>query len=277
MIVLSLAGVAEAQFLLLRLMDRKNSSFTLMLCSIAPIGRLLLLLALVAGQAAAQSLPSVKVTPLTKRLYVHTSYRTYQGTPFPANGLIARTRDGIVLVDTGWDVLGDSTNTRQLLDWIDQNLHEPVRFCIVTHYHDDRVAGISLLRKAGVRVISTALTAELAAREGYEKPEGWLPADTTLMVGRLPIRCYFAGEGHTSDNIVVWFPTERVLFGGCLVKSYAAFGLGNIANANLTAWPNTIRQLQRTFPNPRFVVPGHQEWDKTTSLEQTLRLLELKR
>lgn len=227
--------------------------------------------------ASAQASLKIKVTPLTDRLYVHTSYNLYNGQPFPSNGLIAKTNDGIVLVDTGWDSLTDTEQTRQLLEWIDQNLHQPVRLCIVTHAHEDRVGGISLMRKAGIRVVSTPLTAEKSVKLGFEQPEGILSNDTTLIVGKLPIRCFYPGPGHSPDNIVVWLPTERVLFGGCFIKSYAAFGLGNIADANLKEWGNSVRRLQREFPDPRFIIPGHQEWDNTTSLEHTLKLLEMKK
>lgn len=235
----------------------------------------LLLFSLLATLASAQSSPKISITPLTDKLYIHTTFRTYKGELVPSNGIIAKTNDGIVLVDTGWDTLEDQDQTRQLLDWIDKNLHQPVRMCIVTHFHDDRVGGIATLRKAGVRVISTSLTAEKSVKAGYERPEGILSNDTTLVVGRMPIRCFYPGPGHTDDNIVVYFPTDKVLHGGCFVKSYAAMGLGNVADANLNEWANSVRRLQRTFPNPKFVVPGHQEWDKTISLEHTIRLLEL--
>lgn len=239
--------------------------------------RFFLLFCLISMLANAQNQLKIKVTPLTSRLLVHTTSRVYQGEPFPSNGIIAKTEDGIVLVDTGWDTLTDTDQTQQLLDWIDKNLHQPVKLCIVTHFHDDRVGGIAVLRKAGVRVISTALTAEKAVKEGYERPEGILPNDTTFVVGKLPIRCIFPGEGHTSDNIVVWFPTEKTLHGGCFIKSYAAFGLGNVADANVNEWANSIRRLQQKIPTPKFIIPGHQEWDKSTSLNHTLKLLEMKR
>ncbi|WP_245581618.1 subclass B1 metallo-beta-lactamase [Rudanella lutea] len=238
---------------------------------------ILLLLSILPLMGQAQTPPKIKVTPITDRLYVHTTFRTYGGELVPSNGIIAKTADGVVLVDTGWDIPTDQHQTEQLLHWVEQNLHQPVRLCIVTHFHDDRVGGIATLRRAGVRVVSTALTADKSEKAGYERPEGILSNDTTLVVGKLPIRCIFPGEGHTADNIVVWFPTEKLLHGGCFVKSYAAMGLGNVADANLREWANSVRRLQQTIPKPKHVIPGHQEWDKTTSLEHTIRLLEMKK
>ena len=225
-------------------------------------------------QAQPAPKPKLVVTPLNDRVYVHTSYGVYRNASVPSNGLIIKTDEGVVLVDTGWDTVDDTDNTRQLLQWVADSLHQPIRLCIVTHAHEDRVGGIRELRKAGVRVISTPLTAQKSVTLGYESPEGILPADTTFTVGQEPIRCYFPGEGHTNDNIVVWLPNQQILHGGCLVKSVAAFGMGNLADANLNAWAGSVRNLMKQFGTARIVVPGHDDWSDTRSLEHTLQLLE---
>ncbi|MFD1141546.1 subclass B1 metallo-beta-lactamase [Larkinella insperata] len=225
-------------------------------------------------QAQTASKPKLVVTPLNDQVLVHTTYGVYQNNSIPSNGLIIKTKDGIVLVDTGWDSDGNTDNTRQLLQWVADNLHQPVRLCIVTHAHEDRIGGVSELRKAGVRVVGTPLTAQKTVKLGYEAPEGSLPNDTTFTIGQEPIRCYFPGEGHTSDNIVVWLPRQKILHGGCFVKSVAAFGMGNVADANLKAWSTSIRNVMQQFGTATIVVPGHEEWSDTKALEHTLRLLE---
>lgn len=225
-------------------------------------------------QAQPSPKPKLVVTPLNDKVLVHTTYGIYQGSAIPANGLIIKTTDGVVLVDTGWDTIDDTDNTRQLLRWVADSLHQPVRFCIVTHAHDDRVGGISELRKAGIRVISTPLTARKTVKQGYQAPEGILPNDTTFTIGQEPIRCYFPGEGHTSDNIVVWLSNQQILHGGCFVKSVAAFGMGNLADANLNEWANSIRRVMNEFGTATLVIPGHEEWGDTRALEHTLNLLE---
>ncbi|RYZ24762.1 MAG: subclass B1 metallo-beta-lactamase, partial [Sphingobacteriales bacterium] len=98
--------------------------------------------------------------------------------------------------------------------------------------------------------------------------------DTTFIMGQEPIRCYFPGEGHTSDNIVVWLPNQQILHGGCFVKSVAAFGMGNLADANLNEWANSIRRVKIRFGTAKIVVPGHEGWSDPKSLDHTLRLLE---
>jgi glyoxylase-like metal-dependent hydrolase (beta-lactamase superfamily II) len=67
---------------------------------------------------------------------------------------------------------------------------------------------------------------------------------------------FYPGAGHTIDNVVAWVPSDGVLFAGCLVKSITAPDLGNVADADLGAYPATIRRLADTY-RPRHVIPGH--------------------
>ena len=211
----------------------------------------------------------VKITPLTSDIYVHTSYKMLGGVPFPSNGLIVNTSEGVVLIDTGW---GDKP-TKEILNWIRKNLKQPVVYCLLTHSHDDRLGGIRTMQKKNIRVLSTRPTATKAIKTGFPSPEGILPADTTFKIGNTRIRTYYPGPGHSHENITVWFPEEKVLFGGCLVKSTQATDLGNVADANLAQWPLAIRRLESMFSDMEYVIPGHQSWNSTHALQHTLDLL----
>ena len=67
-----------------------------------------------------------------------------------------------------------------------------------------------------------------------------------------------------------------MLFGGCLIKSLDAKGLGYIDDGNLNEWPETIREVQKTFADPAIIIPGHQRWGGKELLSHTLELLEKK-
>jgi len=47
------------------------------------------------------------------------------------------------------------------------------------------------------------------------------------------IRIYYPGGGHTADNIVLWFPSKKILFGGCMLKDSNSKSLGNLSDAKL--------------------------------------------
>jgi glyoxylase-like metal-dependent hydrolase (beta-lactamase superfamily II) len=84
--------------------------------------------------------------------------------------------------------------------------------------------------------------------------------DTTFRVGQYSFQSYYGGEGHTRDNIIIWFEEERILYAGWLVKSLESTTLGNIKDANVDQWPVTIRRIIERFPKPSYVITGHQSW-----------------
>ena len=209
----------------------------------------------------------LKVSKLADGFYVQTTYHMLGGSPFPSNGLIVETADGVVLIDTGW---GDH-ETDELIKWIRVHLKKKVILCIGTHFHADRIGGVATLNKLHIPAISYSLTEKMAKEHKVPAPKGILPVDTTMKIGGIKLECFYPGEGHTKDNIVVWFPDQKILFGGCLVKSVEANDLGNLADANVAAYPTTVETVIKKFPNPKYVIPGNQSWG-AGALQHTLEM-----
>ena len=59
------------------------------------------------------------------------------------------------------------------------------------------------------------------------------------------------------DNVVVYFRSRRVLFGGCMVKALGARTPGFVGDADMAAWPVSLGKLLERYPEARMVVPGH--------------------
>lgn len=217
-----------------------------------------------AQRTAAQPTRFTRVAP---DCYVHTTYlKSYP----PTNGLVVRTAAGAVLIDTGWN----AGQARQMRRWVQKQWHQPIALCIITHSHTDRAGGAAWLHRRGVRVVSSALTAEKMRAEGASWARGDLPADTTFSVGDQTIQTYFPGAGHSPDNIVVWLPQQQILMGGCLVKSTEAQDLGNLTDADPAAWRPSIQRVVTQFSGARLVIPGHQAFGGTGCLQHTLDLLK---
>ena len=216
--------------------------------------------------------PALSIAHLTGDLYIYTTYGVAGGAPFPANGMYLVTKNGVVVIDSPWD----TTQFQPLLDSIKQRHHQRVVLCIATHFHKDRTAGLEYFGSKGIATYTSRRTDELSRRHGEHRAQFVFDRDTSFVVGGYVIRASFPGEGHTRDNIVVWFPRDRVLYGGCLVKSPEADDIGNLADANVAAYPQTIRALQQTYPRAIYVIPGHQGWGSGRALEHTLDLLRQK-
>ncbi len=214
--------------------------------------------------------PALKITHLTGDFYVYTTYKPVNGNPFPSNSMYLVTSKGVVMFDTPWD----TTQFKPLMDSIQARHNKPVVLCIATHSHDDRTAGMSFLQHNGVPTYSSKLTYELCAEHPERRPEHYFTGDTTITIGNHTFQTYYPGEGHTKDNIVIWFANEKILYGGCLVKSIENNGLGNVADANISAWAPSIKKVMKRFRKPTYVIPGHFGWSGKKALKHTLKLIK---
>ncbi|MBD1394414.1 subclass B1 metallo-beta-lactamase [Mucilaginibacter glaciei] len=214
----------------------------------------------------------ISISHLIKNFYACTSYGYPPGDdePFPANSLFAVTPKGIVLVNTPW---GDE-QTQQLVDSVKQRFNKKIIFCVATHFHDDCVGGFNVLKKLGAKTYASRQTYLLAKKEHNELPQFTFANDTTFTIAGTTLKTFFPGEGHTSDNIVVWLPQGKILFGGCLVKSIDASTKGFTGDANLKQWPQTIKNVADKYPQAAFIIPGHQGWQGgKKQLGHTLNIL----
>lgn len=227
----------------------------------------LLFLAQVRGQAGK---PGLEFTPLTGNLYVYTTYHLYEGEPVSSNSMYLVTGKGIILFDVPWD----TTQRQPLLDSLYARHHQKPVLCIATHFHEDRTGALDFLNQHGVATWSSRLTYELCLQNHQQRAAHVFDKDTSFTVGGYTVRTFYPGEGHTRDNIVVWCAADQVLYGGCLIKSTEAEGLGYTGDANLADWPQTMRRLMKEFPHPKYVIPGHQSWADNRSIAHTLQLLK---
>ncbi|MBT9393189.1 subclass B1 metallo-beta-lactamase [Hymenobacter sp. NST-14] len=232
-----------------------------------------MLLPLVGQAGTPPVLPPLRVRPLAPDVLVPTAYSQPPGPgkPVASNGLLVRTKQGIILIDTAWD----PEQTRQLLQWVADSLHERIRLAIVTQAATARPGGLAVLREQRIRVYSSPAT---AARWHQQYPQQVAPTAalkpyTLIRAGRTRLELFFPGPGSAPDNVVAWLPRRRVLFGGELVRAQAATGLGQSPEANLKQWPAALRTLRRRYAKARVVVPAHGSSGDVSLLTHTQELL----
>ncbi|PTL77194.1 subclass B1 metallo-beta-lactamase [Vitiosangium sp. GDMCC 1.1324] len=191
----------------------------------------------------------VRVQRLAPGIWLHVTLAGEDWGRTPANGLLIEDGESSLLVDTGWN----AKQAEHLLAWARDTLHRPVRAAVVTHFHIDRTGGVPALEARGVPVYARAETAKLASEHGQPVPAQRI-ADTKDLG---PLSFFFPGAGHARDNLVVWHRASGLLFGGCFVKDADAHNLGNVADADVPAWPQSLERVRQRYPDVRTVVPGH--------------------
>ncbi|MCW7493904.1 subclass B1 metallo-beta-lactamase [Leptospira sp. 2 VSF19] len=206
---------------------------------------------------------------IKETVWIHRSFGEFQGQVYSANGLVVLSNKGAVVIDTPWT----ESQTEELFSEIKTKFQKEILFLLVTHAHDDRMAGVPLFHKRNIPVYSTALTAKLAKERGLGKTNPILDIQTRLPAGNQSVEVFYPGQGHSADNIVVWLPETHILFGGCLVKALDAKDLGNVKEADLNEWPNSVKRVLSRYTDAEVVVPGHGDWGKLDLLRHTIRLL----
>ena len=220
-----------------------------------------------AGQVSG---PGLIISHLTGDFYVYTTFGFFKGNPVPSNSLYMVSSDGVVLFDTPWD----STQFKPLLDSIENRHGKKVIMCISTHFHADRTAGLEYYSSMGIKTYTSKRTDELSKQRHQKRAALLIYKDSTFTVGQHSFQTYYGGQGHSPDNIVIWFEKEKILYGGCLVKSTEATDLGNLSDAIIKNWAATILNVQHKFKNPDYIIPGHGDWSSKRSLTHTLDLIK---
>jgi glyoxylase-like metal-dependent hydrolase (beta-lactamase superfamily II) len=144
---------------------------------------------------------------------------------------------------------------RQWIDVIRADVSDlPFGDLVLTHYHAVRTLGAAAFepRRIVAHVNTKALIDE-RGEEDWASEQGRMPrlfaggetipglthptdtfAETlALDVGGRTVELRYLGRGHTSGDIVVWLPDERILFAGDLVEAQAAPYMGD---AHVADW-----------------------------------------
>jgi metallo-beta-lactamase class B len=72
---------------------------------------------------------------------------------------------------------------------------------------------------------------------------------------------------------VGYFPSDNVLFGGCLIKEMQATK-GFLGDANVKNWSATVRKVKHAFPSVKLVIPGHGQIGGQELLDYTIKLFK---
>ena len=212
------------------------------------------------------------VMQITDNSFVHTSFKqTNDFGNVPCNGLIVRNSNEAIVFDTPTN----DKSSEELIKWIKETLHCKTNAVIPTHFHDDCLGGLKAFDKNDIPSYAYFKTIELAKENNYAVAKNAFSESLILKVGNENIIAKFFGEGHTKDDIVGYFPSEGVMFGGCLIKAVDA-GKGYLADANVADWSSTVERVKKEYPNVKIIVPGHGEPGNKKLLDYTINLFKIR-
>jgi cyclase len=172
--------------------------------------------------------------------------------------------DHTVLIDT----CSTERRTRALLAAVAATTSQPVTTLVNTHHHGDHTNGNYLV--AGAAVVGHRKTREILLAEGIQTYEGIFTGSDwgelrvrppeivfddrlTVHAGDIEIQLIHPGHAaHTTNDVLVWLPAQRVLYAGDLVfNGGSPFALmGSVAGWRAAL--DVVRSLE-----PLVILPGH--------------------
>ncbi|MEI6089963.1 MAG: subclass B1 metallo-beta-lactamase [bacterium] len=231
----------------------------------------IILISFIVGASSLSSMEHIPlyIRQLTDSSYVFVTFGMVNGEPYPSNGMYFITDKGIVMLDTPWD----TNQVKPLLDSIQAKHNQKVKLCISNHSHDDRTAGLEILKRNGVRTYTSFMTDSLCKLNGEKRAEFHFLNDTTFTLGNMKFETFYPGAGHSKDNLVIWIPDLKMLYGGCLIKTKLAYNLGNTTGADIDSWIKVMNLLMSKYSDAEYVIPGHSKYGNYSILQHTLDLL----
>ncbi len=189
---------------------------------------------------------------------------------FSSNGIILVRSGRALLVDTPMD----NKKTKRLVLWLKDNLSVIVEEVIVGHSHSDCMGGLGYLQSVGIKSLGNKLTVDKCRELRLPIPAESFSTTHVFDFHGEKIECRYFGPGHSFDNIIVWLPDQKILFGGCLIKSLNSTGLGNLSDAVTEEWDITVKKLMNSYSDIGIVIPGHGDAGGTELLSHTINLVE---
>ena len=208
------------------------------------------------------------VIQVSENAFVHTSYlQTNDFGNVPCNGMIVRNSNEAIVFDTPTN----DSSANELIKFINEKLHCKVNAIVPTHFHSDCLGGLAAFHEQNIPSFANFSTIELTKANHVVNPQNGFKDDLKLSLGKTYAMVKYFGQGHTKDNVVGYFPSENVLFGGCLIKEIDA-SQGYLGDANVSEWSATVGKVKAAFPQIKWVIPGHGKAGDVSLFDYTIRL-----
>ncbi|QWD04741.1 MBL fold metallo-hydrolase [Polynucleobacter paneuropaeus] len=188
---------------------------------------------------------------------------------FISNAGFVITPEGVVVMDA----LGSPILAQKLLAEIKKITNQKVVAVIVSHYHADHVYGLQEFKKIGASIYAqgegrnylsseTAKQRLIASRIDFApwvnantrliSADVWIDEKKRLNIGGVEFLITRVGPAHAPEDLIVYVPSEKVLFAGDLVfRGRIPF----VGNADSKGWLLALDEIEKL--NPNVVIPGH--------------------
>lgn len=188
---------------------------------------------------------------------------------YTTNDLIVVTTDGVLVADGQ----KDPATTKKMVDFIKGLTNQPIRYVIVASEHGDHAGGHESFPPGAVFVSSPAsqiVLREQAKADKPGRPKTIVPTETVadrrvLKMGNTEIQIMNLGRAHTSGDIEVYLPSEKIFF---VSEAFSNHLFPQMRAAPPKEWIQTLKNLQKV--DATWIIPGHGFLDDPAVLKDEL-------
>lgn len=212
---------------------------------------------------------AIQVAPNTYFVQGIPEMGSKQNQNFISNAGFVVTPKGVVVIDA----LGSPVLAQKLIQEIRKITKQKIAAVVLTHYHADHVYGLQEFKRLGATIYAqrdglnylaseTAKQRLIASRIDFApwvnentrlvSADIWIDQSKTITVGGVEFRISRVGPAHAPEDLIVFVPSESVLFAGDLIfQGRIPF----VGNADSRGWMSALDEIQKL--KPKIVVPGH--------------------
>ncbi len=168
--------------------------------------------------------------------------------------------EGLVVIDAQFP-----DTAAHFIDEAKKKNNAPFRYLLNTHHHGDHTAGNIAFKGAVEHVLahenSLANQKRVAEQQnGLDKvllPDTTFQQDTKVKIGKIKIKGYYFGPGHTNGDAVYLFEEENIVHMGDLVFNRRHPFVDRSAGASIRSWITVLEKTRKEFNNKTMYVFGH--------------------
>ncbi|QBY04360.1 subclass B1 metallo-beta-lactamase [Thalassotalea sp. HSM 43] len=232
---------------------------------------LLSLVMLSFSAVATEKSQPLNVKLIADNVYQHISYQYISPWGLvAASGLVVVEDNQAYVIDTPWT----QADSKQLIAWIEAQGFQ-IKAVVATHFHEDASGGLAVFNQLDIATYASVATNQLLSDKKRTTASEVITQQPFALTEN-SIEIFYPGAGHSNDNVVVWLAQQKLLFAGCFAKSLGSKSLGNLADASVADWPQSIDKVLTQYPSIQTVVPGHGKIGTVDILHHTKRLAQQK-
>ena len=217
-----------------------------------------------------------KIVSLTKLKPSIYSVSLYNQT----NVLIFEGDENLLLVDTGYE-----QTAKRMKDFIQKQFKKNIRFIINTHWHYDHTGGNKIFGKKAIIIahheVKNILNKESSlngkthlAYPTYALPNITFSDSMVLNFNNEALRIFHMPNGHTSSDILIYFPTYNLLSVGDLLFANQFPFIDTENGGNLLVYVKTLQNILQRYPSNTLIAGGHGQIYTMIELENHLKTLK---